>query len=159
MVFKEASGGQCPQQAVWLSVAPSSWGFCPCRCRGDLTYRAPVLPGHRDYTPMSHHGLLVSKLRATFFPSLRVRGMMEDKVDAVCPCVNPADLCAWACWRAQLWSLAVSPDRLSCSQVLFLDKTLPLQNPGISSRERGLSFLPERLHDNLHKYQLAAVEA
>lgn len=67
---------------------------------------------------MSHHGLLVSKLRDTFFPNLGVRGVMENKVDAVCPCVSLADLCGWDCWRTQLWSLAVSPGGLSCSQVL-----------------------------------------
>lgn len=107
---------------------------------------------------MSHHGLLVSKLRDTFFPNLGVRGVMENKVDAVCPCVSLADLCGWDCWRTQLWSLAVSPGGLSCSQVLC-SWIRPLQGPGISSREQGLSFLPERLHDNLHKYQLADVEA
>lgn len=36
----------------------------------------------------------------------------------MCPCVKPADLCDWDQWRTQLWSLAVSPGRPSCSQVL-----------------------------------------
>ena len=77
--------------SLWPHLA--SQGSVPEGAEVRATYRVLVLLGHRDYTPMSHPGLLVSKLRDTFFPNLGVHGVMEDTVDIVCPCVNPGDLC------------------------------------------------------------------